>query len=183
MKMLVVSDTHRFTDRTEEVYRSLEGIDLLVHLGDHRADAEKIGSDLGVPYIAVRGNCDGAMSKEESETVLDTDFGPILLTHGHMYGVYYDPMKLLYTCQERGYRAAFFGHTHQAFTTVMDGVRLMNPGSLTNPRDGSSGSYGIATAEKDSLECTIHYYGEKTAPKKKARGGFLRGIMNYSDGQ
>ena len=61
MKMLVVSDTHRFTDRTEEIYRSLEGIDLLVHLGDHRADAEKIGSDLGVPFIAVRGNCDGAM--------------------------------------------------------------------------------------------------------------------------
>ena len=65
----------------------------------------------------------------------------------------------------------------------MDGVRLMNPGSLTNPRDGSSGSYGIAVAEKNSLACTIHYCGESAAPKKKARGGFLRGIMNFiSDG-
>jgi putative phosphoesterase len=182
MKMLVISDTHRFIEKAEEIYNSLTDVDMIIHLGDHLADAEMIASDLGVKVIAVKGNCDGAMTKDDSERVLDTDYGPILLTHGHMYGVYYDPMKLVLTCREKGYKAAFFGHTHQAFTSTVDGIKLMNPGSLTEPRDGSGGSYGIAEVTENSLLCEVHYCNEKPRAKK-VRGGFLRGIMNYSDGQ
>lgn len=182
MRLFVISDTHGEIEAAARAFMQHEGIDMIVHLGDYIRDAKRLSSMLGIPVKAVRGNCDGAMTKAGSETVLDTEYGKILLTHGHMYSVYYDPLKLLLECREKGYRAAFFGHTHVAFTETDDGITLLNPGSLTNPRDGRGGSYAVADVTADRLDIDLVFPNE---PKKKpkARGGYLRKIMNYSDGQ
>ena len=70
---------------------------------------------------------------------------------------------------------------------------LMNPGSLTRPRDGSGGTFGLIVTGEDSIWGKIYRYedfmapsgtgsGSKgSAPKPKVRGGHLRDLLNYSD--
>ena len=43
----------------------------------------------------------------------------------------------------------FFGHTHVATDTIVDGVRLINPGSLYYSRDGRPISYCIITIDEE----------------------------------
>ena len=43
----------------------------------------------------------------------------------------------------------FYGHTHVAKDETLDGIRLVNPGSLRYSRDGRSPSYAIVTIEED----------------------------------
>ena len=80
----------------------------------------------------------------------------------------------------------------------MDDIVLMNPGSLTKPRDGSGGTFGLLVTGEDSIWGKIYRYedfmvpgstggtgnggGPKgTTPKPKVRGGHLRDLLNYSD--
>lgn len=182
MRFFVTSDTHGDPETAARECARCEGIDMIIHLGDYKRDAAELSSMLGIPVTSVCGNCDGAFTKEASERVLDTECGKILLTHGHMYSVYYDPLKLLLECREKGYRAAFFGHTHVAFKETEGGITLLNPGSLTEPRDGKGGSYAVAETGPGTLDIEI-VYPEAPKRKRSVRGGYLRKIMNYSDGQ
>ncbi|MGI6722622.1 MAG: metallophosphoesterase family protein [Anaerovoracaceae bacterium] len=185
MKMLVVSDTHGSISRVLEIAEKITDIDLLVHLGDYYEDAVRIAEALGVDYAAVRGNCDGALRFEDTSSVLETECGRILLTHGHTEGVRRGGgySGLLSRCEQMDCCAVFFGHTHVAVNDEIDGVRILNPGSISRPRDGSRGSYAIVHTSEQGIECSVLYYNTGGGPpKKKAPGGFLRGLMNYSDG-
>ena len=42
-----------------------------------------------------------------------------------------------------------FGHTHASMIHKMDGVFLLNPGSVTFPRDGKPRSYAILDVDKE----------------------------------
>ena len=81
--------------------------------------------------------------------------------------------------KKEGCIAALFGHTHVAVNAEENGIRIFNPGSPTYPRDGSDGSYGIITADEDGFDASVVYFG---GPAKRPKGGFLRNLMNYSDG-
>ena len=63
------------------------------------------------------------------------------------------------------------------------GIYLINPGSLTNPRDGSNGSYAILHSTEEDFYANIVYYDTVcgSQKKKKPQGGFIRGLLNYSD--
>ena len=58
------------------------------------------------------------------------------VTHGHLYGVNWGLHDLLERTQEMGADIAFYGHTHvpdyEEFPE--EGVTIMNPGSITQPR-------------------------------------------------
>lgn len=183
MKMLVISDTHGNLKRSCEVFEKLKDVDLLVHLGDHEKDAEDLGRMLGVDYVSVKGNMDGAMRSEDSRYILDTEYGKIYLTHGHTEGVSggsYD--RLLYRCEELGCKAVFFGHTHVPCNEEIDGIRILNPGSISRPRDGSDGSYAVVHTYEDRIDCSVIYYRtDGGPPRKKPGGGFLRNMLNNSD--
>lgn len=177
MKMLVISDTHGEMGKVYEVYRSLEDIHMIVHLGDLKSDAADLEEKLGIEVVGVKGNMDGARAKEDSSEVIDTEAGKILLTHGHADGVSYDVSKLYYRALEKGCIAAFFGHTHIPYLDGSGQVILLNPGSLTRPRDGSAGSYAIVEADQNGIKSEIRYYRKNVKP----RGGYISGLINYSD--
>ena len=84
MKLLVIGDTHGKLNRLRDIWPKLTGIDMIAHTGDHFSDAIKAEEELGVPVIAVGGNCDGSGPDME---IIDTEYGNILLTHGHREGV------------------------------------------------------------------------------------------------
>lgn len=197
MKILVVSDTHGECSRVIDIYQKLSKespVDVIVHCGDYAADARELQARLGVHVAWVNGNCDGGFS-DTDWSILETEAGNFLITHGHMEQVYFSKQNIYYKALENDCVGAIFGHTHRASYTEMDDIVLMNPGSLTRPRDGSGGTFGLLVTGDDSIWGKIYRYedfmdpgssgnggsSKGTAPKPKVRGGHLRDLLNYSD--
>lgn len=180
MKILVISDTHRQLGKVKEVFSRLTNIDLIIHLGDYLSDAAQLQQELETEVIAVPGNMDGSYSSDDFK-ILDTECGKLLLTHGHMDNVKSNPLNLCYRAQEHGCIAALFGHTHRPVYEKAGEIYLVNPGSLSMPRDGSQGSYGIITTSPDEFNCAIVYYSSLTPKKPAPKKGILRNLLNNSD--
>ena len=98
-----------------------------------------------------------------------------------MENVKYQLNTLMYKALEHDCKAAVFGHTHSALIDEAGGIRFINPGSLTQPRDGSDGSYAIIRTSEDSLDASIVYYSTIMGTKKPPRAGYIRNLLNYSD--
>lgn len=93
--------------------------------------------------LCVRGNCD----TEVDQMVLDfpimadymiipTEKGIIYATHGHIFNK--DNMPPL----EKG-DILLHGHTHIPTMQVENGIHIMNPGSVSIPKNGSQNGYMI----------------------------------------
>lgn len=185
MKFLVISDTHGDIVEAKAVYQQHQDVTTIIHLGDYERDGWRLENDLCVPVVSVKGNLDGSHSNEDYK-IHNTEFGKLFLTHGHMEAVKYDTNNLLYKASSLGCKAALFGHTHIPVYEDFGGMYLFNPGSLTLPRSGRRGSYGIIHTEPGQFSATILYW-DKTGTVKEAetgvRSGFLRRMFNDSDGQ
>ena len=83
----------------------------------------------------------------------------VLLTHGHSYGVSMGREGLAEEAKSRGCDVAMFGHTHRPFLETVKGVLLVNPGSLSYPRqEGRQPSYLLLTAQADgTLDFSQNY--------------------------
>lgn len=193
MRIMVLSDTHGDITKACEVLKKLQSqgpVDLVIHCGDYYKDAIKMGERTGVPVAWVKGNTDGSFSDDDYQ-MIETEYGSIMVTHGHMENVDFSQQNLYYKALEKGCVAALFGHTHRSAYTEVGGIYLMNPGSLTKPRDGSGGTFGVIITEEDYFGGFIHRYEDfMSAPgpknggsgnKPKVQGGYLRSLLNYSD--
>jgi len=178
MRIYVISDTHGRIDKAMEIYRTLEDIDLIVHLGDHWNDAKRMKDQLNVPLIGVKGNMDGSFSRDGYH-ILETDFGKIFLTHGHMESVKQSYENIMYKAESYQCRAAFFGHTHIPLFLEAEGLYFLNPGSLSLPAGGRKGSYAVATVTENSIDAAIIY--EDVQQSRKTESGSLKNMLNDSD--
>ena len=178
-----MSDTHGDLSMVYEIYEKLNNIDCIIHCGDYQKDAYELEDHLGVPVVSVKGNCDGARLPDHQ--IVETPYGNILVTHGHLENAGYDYNQLLYAAEAKDCFAVCFGHTHVPMYEDFSGLHLINPGSLSRPRDGSNGSYAILRCSEDDFFANIIYYdtvcGPQTKKNKKVKGGFLRDMLNYSD--
>lgn len=196
MRILVISDTHGNLDRFREIFEKIkkeDPVQMIVHCGDHYDDAAVLRRSCGIPVVAVKGNCDGNFS-DVSFAILETEAGDFLVTHGHMENVGHNLQRLCYKAEENGCIGAIFGHTHRAAYVQADGMYFMNPGSLTKPRDGSGGTFGILKTDEDSVSGKIYRFDDFISDSKnsgsgnsssgrsaKITAGRLRNIFNYSD--
>lgn len=196
MKILVVSDTHGRIDRVTKVAEDHGDFDLVLHLGDYQRDQEAIQLQTGLPVKGVAGNCDWAATTEDCSAVATLECGKVYMTHGHTHGVNFDLTNLYLAAKEAGAIAAMYGHTHVAFYDETGDVRILCPGSISSPRDGTNGTYAIVNTDDGHFECQLFEYGKgilkvgpngrpvresRTSGRKK--GGFLRRTFNDSDGQ
>ena len=184
MNIFVISDTHGHLEKAYDMYNKIsetDDIDMIIHCGDYQRDAGLVEQTLAVPTISVKGNCDGSRGRDIR--VIETPAGNVLVTHGHMERVEWDYNNLLYLAEENDCIAACFGHTHIPVFEKYNGITLVNPGSLTFPRDSSKGSCALLHLTEDVVDGLILYYDESygNSNKKKAHGGYLRGLLNYSD--
>ncbi|QIB69085.1 metallophosphoesterase [Aminipila butyrica] len=154
MKLLVISDTHGNLEKAFQVYEQLSGVDVLIHLGDCQRDAQELKRRLGVDIISVRGNMDRAYGPNEF-TVFPTECGKLYLSHGHMENVKMSYQNILYRAEEEGCVAALFGHTHKPLFAEVEGLYLVNPGSLSLPATGGPGTYALLTTSPEGLEGAI----------------------------
>ena len=58
MKILVVSDTHRYQGNFYELLETLDDIDYVIHCGDVEGCEDEMESVCDVPFVAVAGNND-----------------------------------------------------------------------------------------------------------------------------
>lgn len=151
MKILVVSDTHRKDDNLKLVLSEECPLDMLIHLGDAEG-SEHFIPDWVNPECRmemVLGNND-FFSRLDREREIDIAGHKAFITHGHYYGVSMGPEGLLDEAKSRGCDIAMYGHTHRPFLDVIDGVTVLNPGSLSYPRqEGRRPSYMIIHVDAD----------------------------------
>lgn len=163
MKVLIVSDTHRKDTNLKEVIEKTKPFDMLIHLGDAEGSEDRIRNwcleqnpDCGIHIV--QGNNDFFSALPREEEVMIGRYRA-LLTHGHYYGVSVGPERLLEEAEYRGVQMAMFGHTHKPMLAEENGIVLLNPGSLSYPRqEGRRPSYmQIEIDREGEAHYTISY--------------------------
>ncbi len=143
MRVLIVSDTHGRHENLEEILGREPRVDLMIHLGDVEGGEEYISELVECPLEIVAGNND-FFSDLEREKELKIGQYKALITHGHYYYVAMGIEDLRKEAQGRGMDMAMFGHTHRPFLDYSKGITMLNPGSVSYPRqDGHKPSYAI----------------------------------------
>ena len=153
MKILIASDLHGSAYWCRRLMEEIEKEqpDRIVLLGDllyhgprndlPREYAPKqvipMLSSLKEKILAVRGNCEAEVDQMVLPFPCLADFSQLFvdgrlmhLTHGH----HQNPQNLPPLPQGSIF---LYGHTHVKFDQVVDGIRCLNPGSLSIPKDGS----------------------------------------------
>lgn len=161
MKILIVSDTHRRDDNLRNVIEKTAPFDMLIHLGDIEGSESYLKSWIhndACAIHAVQGNNDffSALDKEKEISIGKYR---ALLTHGHLYGVSLGPEGIKDEGKARGLDIVMFGHTHKPYLERWNGMVILNPGSLSYPRqDGRKPSYMIMEIDKDGeAHFTVNY--------------------------
>ncbi len=149
MKVLIVSDTHGRDKNLLKILEENKAYDFMVHLGDIGRLEDYIEEVTGLACFAVRGNNDlGSMLPGESIIMLGKH--KTFITHGHNFNVYHSTSELRRYAQGLGCDIAMYGHTHIPEVDMVNGITVVNPGSLAYPRQGNRlPSYIVADINKD----------------------------------
>lgn len=154
MKLILASDVHGsafWAGKLLEVYQQQQP-DWLILLGDllyhgprndlpqGYAPKEVIAMLNGIKdkILAVRGNCEAEVDQMVLEFPVMADYSQLVLengkvlffTHGHLFSP--EKMPLL----PQGSLFAY-GHTHIKKAEWKNGIGILNPGSVSIPKDGS----------------------------------------------
>ena len=135
MKILIVSDTHGQEKNLEEVLEKEEPIDALIHLGDLEGGEDFISTACeDCPAYLVSGNNDFfcSLPREREITLgnIQSASSPTAIIIMYLWVWRSFGGRLL----SRDYQVAMFGHTHKPYLETKDGVTILNPGSLSYPR-------------------------------------------------
>lgn len=143
MKVLIVSDTHGKHRSLDRALEEAGKFDMFIHLGDVEGGEEYINVVIDCEKHMVRGNNDFFSELPQEEEFYIGKYR-VFITHGHNYYVSLDTECLREEGRARNVDIVMFGHTHRPFLEQSDGVTLLNPGSLSYPRqEGRKGSYMI----------------------------------------
>ena len=152
-KILVVSDSHGRNKNLEKALSHFgkkgEELEMLIHLGDSQGSLEDIERLALCPVRAVRGNCDFSGDFPLVDFVQIGD-EKALLTHGHRYQCNYSTDVLVDMAKANDASIVMYGHTHVPMVQKEDGVMVLNPGSISQPRqEGCRPTYLVITIRED----------------------------------
>ena len=143
MKILIVSDTNGRHGNLDEVLEHEGKIDMLLHLGDVEDDEHYIEAVAECPVHLLAGNND-FFSYLPGEKEIKIGKYKVFMTHGHGYYVSMNTRRLRDEARARGVDIVMFGHTHKPYIDVEGDLKVINPGSLSYPRqEGRRASYVV----------------------------------------
>jgi putative phosphoesterase len=141
----IVSDTHwnraeQFDPRLEHC---LQSVSLILHAGDVVEPFVLQRLNQIAPIRAVQGNCDREALRNvlSSKLELNIDGVRIGLLHGHQ-GNPANPEEYLELFSTRPHLLVH-GHSHLAVNRMVEGVRIFNPGSASEPRNHLGPTVGL----------------------------------------
>lgn len=157
MKILIVSDTHGKHRSYDKVIEREGKIDMLLHMGDVEGGELYIEGTAGCPVHIVAGNCD-FFSELPGEEEVQIGKYKIFMTHGHGYYVSMDTRRLKEEAMKRGAQIALYGHTHKPDIDLEGDVMVVNPGSLSFPRQmDRKPSYVIMQIDEENVKFELKY--------------------------
>lgn len=141
MKLIIVSDSHGSKKALDEIYEKNYKADIFLHLGDY-----ELPDYMLFPFTAVRGNCDYS-SLNPLYKDIEINKIKIHLEHGNNPRLLFDFNNYIISLNTNIF---LFGHTHTKLVSKINNTLLLNPGSLTKPRDSLKGSYIELDIDNDS---------------------------------
>lgn len=160
MKVLIVSDTHGNHKNLDEILDLAGKIDMFIHLGDVEGGEAYLDAVVDCEKHIVRGNNDFFSELPREEEFYIGKYR-VFITHGHSYYVSLDPEHITEEGKSRGADIVMFGHTHKPYFHKTADITVLNPGSVSYPRqEGRKGSYMIIEMdEKENLKFEQCYLG------------------------
>ncbi len=150
MRIVVLSDSHKRSDLIEKILYSQETAKHVFFLGDHADDIEDLQYLFDdKKFYILSGNCD-YYSSFPSSAIATIGGKKIFYTHGHTLSVKHGTEKLLANAKAGGYDIVLYGHTHISNILYEDGIYIVNPGSLGQPRDFNR-SYAVIDIEPNGI--------------------------------
>jgi len=158
MNIMIVSDTHKHHKNLREALERVGKIDLLIHLGDVEGYEDYIAEMAGCPVEFVAGNND-FFSDLKREKEIRIGKYKVLLTHGHYYYVSAGLEALRKEAYGRDVDIIMFGHIHRPLIEYDKEVTIINPGSISYPRQvGRKPSFVMMEVDRNGeAHFTIHY--------------------------
>lgn len=151
MRILVISDTHGRHGRFDIALENEGPVDAVFHLGDFQGDEDYFESVSECPVYMVAGNND-FFSDLPFEREVDFDGKKIFMAHGHGQYVHAGTRRIVEEGKKRGSDIVMFGHTHVPYLEEEEGMLVLNPGSLTYPRQANHKASYILMEIKESGE-------------------------------
>lgn len=158
MKVLIVSDTHGRNGGYLDLLENSEKMDMVIHCGDVEGSEYLISESSGCKTVIVQGNND-YFSDLPKEMIVKLGKYKALVTHGHAYYVNMGHEHLVREAKKRKVDMVIYGHTHRPVIAEENGILVLNPGSLTYPRQMER-KYTYIVMEIDEngeVECTLHH--------------------------
>lgn len=137
MRIVVIADVHGNGRALCRAVEQQPTASTVVFLGDGLRQAEDAAERYpDRTFYMVPGNCDlgSSLLPIRQETLGGRRF---YFTHGHLHDVKYGLYRLEMAAREAGAQVVLFGHTHRPFEDYVDGLYMLNPGSLRH-----GGTYG-----------------------------------------
>ena len=116
---------------------------MLIHLGDVERCEDYIEVIAECPVEVVAGNNDFYTNLPMEREIMIGKYRA-LLTHGHYYYVNGGMSHIKRAIEERNLDIVMFGHTHRPLLEMYGEAVILNPGSISYPRqEGRNPSYMI----------------------------------------
>lgn len=141
MRILVVSDTHGQHKNLDKALEQVGKIDALIHMGDVEGGEHYIEAVAECETHIVAGNNDffSFLPKEKEFKIGRYN---VFITHGHHYYVSVGTARLKQEAKSRNADIVMYGHTHRPEIDRSDDLIVINPGSLSYPRqEGRRATY------------------------------------------
>jgi putative phosphoesterase len=143
MKILIVSDTHRAHNSLTEVVEKEKPLDMMIHLGDVEGGEYYISSLASCPLYMIGGNNDFFTDLPREQEFFIGKYRAFI-THGHRYYVTRGEDDLKIAAKQRMVDIVMYGHTHVPVIREEDNLVILNPGSISYPRqEGRKASYVV----------------------------------------
>ncbi len=175
-KLLVLSDTHgnlqllkKALEWAKDRLPPVDSICAAAFLGDGLYDLQRASDATGFysDWKIVSGNNDYEYSVPET-AVFDFGENRFLMCHGHRHSLYGGYHSLVAAARNTQVNVVLFGHTHVPFQKTIDGVLLVNPGSVGRPRSRVGASFAVIECAP-SEPVKVEFFGvtEKAVKKLK----------------
>lgn len=148
MKIVAISDSHGSREAVKYIRNTYKDADLLIHCGDICLPKEYARG-----FVIVAGNCDNPEFYPPAQ-IIEKAGHRILILHGHMLfsGTNVNYRALARMAKRNACDIVFYGHSHIYDDRTVDGIRLLNPGSISANRDLSMPSYMIIDLQEDHID-------------------------------
>lgn len=108
-----------------------------------------------IPMRYIRGNTD-FYNDVSSEKLITIEDKRIFMTHGHKYSVKRDEKKVIKKGFSKKADIILFGHTHIPFISFLNGVWIINPGSISNRyKRVKNASFARINICDDKIDCEV----------------------------